>query len=242
MPPSSAVSAVSGESPPWAAHTRLLAVVVLAGLSLRPFMTGIGPLAADIGAQTGLGLKGLSLLTLVPMLLMGVFAFAGPSLQARFGARLTTMAALALLALGGALRLGTSQGWQLVGTAVLLGLGAALVQAVLPGVIKRQFPQRAGVVMGLYSAMLMGGGALGAQLAPVVAAAAQDWHAGLAWTALPAAAALALAALYLPRNAASGRRGSGVAGSPARLAADGLLRPRQWRLLHRRGLAVALLP
>ena len=63
--------------PPHAAPVLLLAVVALVGLNLRPFITGIGPLAADIGAQTGLGLKGISLLTLVPMLLMGLCAFAG---------------------------------------------------------------------------------------------------------------------------------------------------------------------
>ncbi|MBV8033484.1 MAG: MFS transporter [Pelomonas sp.] len=191
-------------------------------------MTGIGPLAVDIGAQTGLGLKGLALLTLVPMLLMGLFAFAGPSLQARFGARRTAVAALALLVLGGALRLFAARGWQMVGTAVLLGLGAALVQALLPGVIKRQFPHRAGMVTGLYSAMLMGGGALGAQLAPVVAGATGDWRQGLAWTALPAALALVLAARYLPRDGAARRSAD---------AAAGLLgRPRVWLLMACFGL------
>lgn len=219
---------MAGAGPSRFARVRLLAVVVLAGLSLRPFLTGIGPLAADIGAQTGLGLKGLALLTLLPMLLMGVFAFAGPALQARFGARRVVMAALALLALGGALRLGVASGGQMLATAALLGLGAALVQAVLPGVVKQRFPRRAGLVMGLYSAMLMGGGALGAQLAPLIAAAAGDWHAGLAWTAWPAVLGLVLAARYLPRDAGAARRGN---------AAAGLLGwPRTWLLMACFGL------
>ena len=38
----------------------LLAAIVLVGLNLRPFITGIGPLASDIGAQTGLGLQGIA--------------------------------------------------------------------------------------------------------------------------------------------------------------------------------------
>lgn len=181
----------------------LLAAVALVALNLRPFITGVGPLAADIGMQTGLGLKGMSLLTLVPMLLMGVFAFAGPFLQTRIGERRSVIAALALLATGSFLRLFTTNGWQLVGTAALLGLGAAVVQAVLPGIIKRQFPRHVGVVMGLYSAMLMGGGALGAQAAPLISASSGSWHAGLAWMALPAALALVLAALSLPRDTAA---------------------------------------
>ena len=97
--------------------------MALVGLNLRPFITGLGPLAGEIGAGTGLGLKGISLLTLVPMALMGVFAFAGPGLQARFGARRLTIVSLGVPVLGSALRLLAANGWQMVGTAVLLGLG-----------------------------------------------------------------------------------------------------------------------
>ncbi len=191
-------------------------------------MTGIGPLAADISAQTGLGLQGMALLTLVPMLLMGVFAFAGPFLQARIGERRSIIAALVLLVLGSFFRLFTTSGAQLVATAALLGLGAAVVQAVLPGIIKRQFPQSVGSVMGLYSAMLMGGGALGAQLAPWVAATSRDWRIGLAWTALPAALALVLAARSLPRAAAAAQ-------GPLSTARY-LRRPRVWLLMACFGL------
>ncbi len=208
--------------------TLLLAAVALVALNLRPFITGIGPLAADIGMHTGLDLKGMALLTLVPMLLMGVFAFAGPFLQVRIGARLSVIAALVLLVIGSFLRLFTASGWQMVGTAALLGLGAAVVQAVLPGIIKRQFPRHVGVAMGLYSAMLMGGGALGAQVAPLIAAATGDWHAGLAWMALPAALALVLAARSLPRDVATRQGHMAVAGY--------LRRPRVWLLMACFGL------
>jgi MFS transporter, CP family, cyanate transporter len=207
----------------------LLAAIASVAVNLRPFITGIGPLATDIGAQTGLDLQGMSLLTLVPMLLMGVFAFGGPFLQARIGARRAILAALILLALGSLLRLFTTTGWQIVGTAALMGLGVAVVQAVLPAIIKRQFHHHAGVVMGLYSAMLMVGGALGAQLAPLAAAAAGgNWHVGLAWMALPAVCALALAGYSLPRDTAA---------QPGRLATlDYLRRPRVWLLMACFGL------
>lgn len=65
-------SDMGAEEPSRMGRVLLLAAVALVGLNLRPFITGIGPLAPDIGADTGLGLKGISLLTLVPMLLMGV--------------------------------------------------------------------------------------------------------------------------------------------------------------------------
>ena len=46
-----------------------LAVVVLTALNLRPFLTAIGPLASDIADATGLDLRGMAWLTLLPMLL-----------------------------------------------------------------------------------------------------------------------------------------------------------------------------
>ncbi len=211
-----------------AANALLLAVVALVGLNLRPFITGVGPLATAVGEETGLGLQGMALLTLVPMLLMGVFAFAGPSLQSRVGARRSVIAALAVLALGSFLRLFVVTGWQMVGTAALLGLGAAIVQAVFPGIVKKQFPGHVGLVMGLYSAMLMGGGALGAQMAPLVAGSAGNWRVGLAWMALPALLAVFLAARCLPLD------GTRQAGGHA--VARFLKRKRTWLLMACFGL------
>ena len=52
------------------AEPLLLAVVIVVGLNLRPFLTGVGPIAAEVSADTGLGLQGMALLTLLPMLLM----------------------------------------------------------------------------------------------------------------------------------------------------------------------------
>jgi CP family cyanate transporter-like MFS transporter len=206
----------------------LLAVVILVGLNLRPFITGVGPLAADMSAQTGIGLQGMALLTLVPMLLMGCFAFAGPILQARAGARRTIVAALAVLGLASFLRLFVATGLQMVATAALLGLGAAVIQAVFPGIVKQQFPRRVGIVTGLYSAALMGGGALGAQVAPLIAQACGDWHAGLAWMAAPALIALVLAIRCLP--------GDDPRQPGANTTAGFLRRPRTWLLMACFGL------
>lgn len=206
----------------------LIAAVAMIGLNLRPFLTGIGPLATPIGAETGLGMQGVALLTLVPMLLMGGCAFAGPALRDRLGARNAVVGALALLALGSLLRLGAGTGWLLLGTAAFCGLGAAIVQAVFPGIIKQHFPRHVTVVTGLYSSMLMGGGALGAQAAPLIMHAAGNWRVALAALALPAIVAAAMAARLLPRN------DTGRPTSRARPALIGL--PRTWLLMACFGL------
>jgi CP family cyanate transporter-like MFS transporter len=205
----------------------LLVVVAVVGLNLRPFITGVGPLARDIAAETGLGLQGMSLLTLVPMALMGLVAFVGPALQGALGARRAIVGALAVIGAGSALRLCGGAGWALIGTAAIIGLGVAVVQAVFPGVVKRMFPGHVAKVMGLYSAMIMGGGAVGAKLSPMVAGWS-DWRMGLAWLALPAALALVLALLYLPADERAAPSGG--------VATVFLRRPRAWLLMAFFGL------
>ncbi|QMV03235.1 MFS transporter [Devosia sp. D6-9] len=205
----------------------MLAVVVVVGLNLRPFLTAVGPLAADISAQTGLAYQDMALLTLVPMLLMGALAFLGPAIQRRFGARRAVIAALIVLASGSLLRYFAWDGRVLVLTAVLCGLGVAVVQALFPGIIKLHFPDRVTLVTGLYSSMLMGGGAVGAQVAPLVAKATADWRLGLAWLAIPAIIAVLMAARFLPRANGQG------ASAPAMAF---LRRPRTWLLMLSFGL------
>lgn len=200
-----------------------LATVILIGLNLRPFITAVGPLSGVIGTETGLGLTGLSLLTLIPILMMGIMAFAAPFLQSRIGAKRLVLVSLVILSAGSGLRFFVTEGWQIIVTAALLGVGAAIIQALFPGIVKHHFPERTGVVMGLYSAMLMGGGALGARVAGSVG----DWHTGLGWIAVLPLVGLVLATIAL--------RATPKKETDERQAAL-LSRPRVWLLMGCFGL------
>ncbi|AQV96219.1 cyanate transporter [Cupriavidus necator] len=221
-----AVGTVRPSPPRWL----VLAAVAGIGLNLRPFLTAVGPLAPAIRTGTGLSYQGMAWLTLLPMLLMGVGAFFGPAIRARVGARTAVLGALALLGAGCALRLGVADGTWLIASAALCGLGVAVVQAACPGLVKQEFPGRVAPVMGLYSAALMGGGALGAQLSPYVTDLAGSWREALALWAVPALAALALAWLALPRAAAH-MPAAAPASRPAGATRALLRRPRTWLLM-----------
>jgi CP family cyanate transporter-like MFS transporter len=206
----------------------LIATTALIGLNLRPFITSIGPLAGSIRDHTGLGLQGMALLTLVPMLLMGTLAFVGPFLESAIGARRSVVLALLVICGGYALRMLAWSGWTLIATSAIIGLGVAVVQAVFPGIIKRKFANHVGPMVGLYSAMLMGGGALGALVSPAVAGATGSWTAGLACFALPALIATILSMVFLPAD---------VHLRPGRYMARTLLtRARTWLLMACFGL------
>lgn len=209
----------------------LLVGVAVVGLNLRPFLTATGPIAAQIAADTGLDYQGMAWLTLVPMLLMGVFAFLAPQVQRHFGARRAVLLALVVLALGSLLRAVVPGGGTLIATAALCGLGVAVIQAVFPGIIKQQFPGRVAMVTGLYSSALMTGGALGAQFSPLLADWSGSWRLALGWFAVPAVLALILGFWSLPRTVAQ----SG--GRPAVMVF--LSRPRTWLLMASFGLVNA---
>lgn len=141
-------------------------------------------------------LRSFSWLTLLPMALMGVGGWLAPSALQRLGARTAICASLLLIALGCALRLvsaGEATGSLLIATAGLCGAGVALVQSAMPGLIKRVSPNNVAPMMGLYSAALMGGGALSAQLSPMAMQAGLGWQPALAIWAIPALLAIPLA-------------------------------------------------
>jgi CP family cyanate transporter-like MFS transporter len=202
---------------------------MLVGLNLRPFLTATGPLAPAIHAETGMTLQGIALLTLVPMGLMGVVAFAGPYIHGAFGGRCAVVFALAAVAAGPFARFLVPNAAALITTAVVIGTGVAIVQAVFPLLLKRHFPGQLAIVTGLYSASLMAGGALGARLAPIISGVGGGWHAGIGWAAIPAAAAALAGAAILPRGEATAVAAGAI---PSRL----LKRPRTWLLMACFGL------
>ncbi|MBA8821280.1 MFS transporter [Ochrobactrum sp. P6BS-III] len=213
----------------------LVALVALIGLNLRSFLTGPGPVLSDIAADTDMGFGALSLLTFLPMLLMGLGAFVAPRIQSLFGTRRSMFAALAILAAGSALRGIVPDGLSLIITAILCGAGVAMIQALMPGLIKARFPSSIATITGLYSATIMGGGALGARLAPWFAGAAHNWRYALSLLAIPAVLALIAAVPILkdgPSATKAARQKSGI-------TATLLRRPRTWALMAAFGLVNA---
>ncbi|TPJ38368.1 CynX/NimT family MFS transporter [Mesorhizobium sp. B2-3-13] len=220
---------MSGTTQPAAGRQwSLLVLVVLVGINLRPFLTAPGPILANIVADTGMGYSSLAMLTLLPMLLMGVGAFVAPGIQAAVGTRRGLLLALAVLTSGSLIRLVATGGLSLILTAALCGAGVAFIQAAFPGIIKARFPASTPAVTGLYSCMIMGGGALGARLAPQLVNSGYSWRAALAWLAVPAGIALC-AAFRVLSDAKEARPDRALTGLLLR-------RPRTWALMAAFGL------
>ncbi|NVM91923.1 CP family cyanate transporter-like MFS transporter [Variovorax sp. SG517] len=169
-------------------------VIVLVALNLRAFLTSSSPLLEPIRTATGIGFHAVALLTVLPMFAMGATSLLGAAVGQRIGPRGGVALGLAAIAVACASRYVAGGAAALLWSAALAGAGVGLVQALMPGVVKQAYPARIGVMTGLYSAAIMGGGGLGAMASPWVAhafgGAQPDWHAGLAIWALLAVFAL----------------------------------------------------
>jgi CP family cyanate transporter-like MFS transporter len=126
-----------------------------------------------------------------------------------------------------AARLFIDSGSVLIASAAVAGVGVAVIQALLPGVMKTRFAARLPFAMGVYSASIMAGGGLGASVTPGVAAHF-SWHAGLAVWAVPALIALALWGWLVRRGDGDGV--GAVRSSRAAAAPPLLLNRRAWLL------------
>lgn len=207
-----------------------LAAIVLVGLNLRPALAAVGPLLDMIQRATGIGDGAASLLTTIPILLMGLGALSARRLQRVTGITGGVWLGVALIGLACVSRIGAQHAWLLLASACCAGIGIAMVQALLPGFVKAHFATRIGGAMGVYSTSIMGGAVLASVVAPF-AAAQWGWLAALAGWALPAA----VAALAWPL---ASRGGDALAAGPASASnAQPSRSPRAWRLTMFFGIA-----
>lgn len=177
---------------PVVAGGALLAVaVVLTALNLRPAVTSVATVLGDIRGELSVSATWAGLLTTLPALCFAGAGFAAPWLARRFGMGRTISGAMIALTLGLALRV--AGGPQVIlGATLVACAGIALVNVLIPVVIKGSFPLRIGLMTGIYTAALQGGGALGSAVTPGLEDPLGGWRAALAAWAVLSLLALAV--------------------------------------------------
>ncbi len=172
-------------TPPAGSRRLLAASLVLIAFNLRPVFSSLSVVLPDLTRATGLQPGAASLMTVLPVFCLGAFAPLAPGLAQRFGAERTILALLGVLAGGTALRgLGTAPA--LFAGAALAGAGIAVINVLLPGLVKRDFPDRLAPMTGLFTMALSGGAALAAGLTvPIQRTLGGSWAGALAAWAVP---------------------------------------------------------
>ncbi|WP_338570963.1 MFS transporter [Erwinia billingiae] len=172
----------------FSAITLFALLVLLVGLNLRPLMAAVGPLLPLLQRQEQLTGTTISLLTTLPVLMMGIIALASGKVLSRIGYARGIAAGLGIITFACVFRGFYTSGGVLMATALGGGMGIGLVQAAMPALIKRRSARHTGTLMALFSTGIMGGAALAAATAePLSVSLGLNYALGLA--ALPAALA-----------------------------------------------------
>lgn len=184
----------------------LVGVIAVAAL-LRAPITAVPPALADITADLHLSAAAAGATTSLPLVCFGLFAFLAPLLIARHGLERTALLLLIPLLLGVLLRSAAGAAAFFLG-AVLLGVGIAVGNVLLPALIRARFAGQVAVVMGVYVSTLQLSGAAGSALTvPLQEALGWSWRGALAVWAVPAVLLLPLWLVIVrrPGGPASGR-------------------------------------
>lgn len=137
----------------------LFIAIVCIAINLRPSIAGVGPLIPEIRIDTGLSNTLLGMLITLPVLSFGIFSVLTPFFTRRYGTEGTMTIALFLLTSGILIRVIPAHSALYAGT-VILGIGIALGNVLLPGIVKKRFPDKIGIMTGIYSALLGTGAAI----------------------------------------------------------------------------------
>lgn len=170
--------------------------IVLVALNLRPALLSVSPMLMHLGDTLGLSSVMLGVLTTLPVLCLGIVAPLAPRAARAIGDEQTILWMLLLLAATLLIRPFIGVVGLFAGTAIAGGC-IGVMNVLLPGLVKRDFPEHVGVLTGLYTMALSLGSAVAAGVTePLRLFFDGDWQPALAFWLIPA---LIAAVIWLPQ-------------------------------------------
>lgn len=153
----------------------VVGILLVAG-NLRAAITTVGPVLPEIARSTHISALLSSALISLPLVAFAVVSPLAPRMAHRLGLERTIGISLLLLAGGLVIRSTPPSALLWIGTA-LIGVAIAVLNVVLPALIKRDFPDRIAQVTGGYSAVQSTFAAIAAGIAaPLAGASALGWR------------------------------------------------------------------
>jgi len=185
----------------------ILGIIFLA-FNLRPAITAVGPLIAIIQKNLGINNLEAGLLTTIPLIAFAVLSPLVAKWSRRWGNEKTLFLALLILTAGIFIRYSHQLILLYAGT-LIIGSGIAVMNVLLPSVIKSDFPKRIGLMTSIYTTAMcaMAGLASGVSV-PLAEGAGLGWEKALAaWGFL----ALVGIVLWIPQLKANPSRANSQA-------------------------------
>ncbi len=211
--------------------------IFFVALNMRPAVTGIGPLYNVLKTNLQVSNTSMSFLTSIPVFCMGLFAPIAVPFQRKLGTKLAIVLLMVILIFANGLRFFQESYLLLVVTSFAAGLAIAMIGPILNAFIKKKFPQRFTIVIGIYSFGIGVGATLSAALTvSFYQYFDNQWTVALGMWALLAMVALILWSWAIPKE--QGADGEELAkNEPAR---NPWVTGRAWSILLYFGLQTSL--
>ncbi|MCU9612978.1 MFS transporter [Caldibacillus lycopersici] len=167
-----------------------IAGIVLVAFNLRPAITSIGPLVGEIQSAVGLSGWSAGLLTSLPLLAFAAVSPIVPSLASRLHNERTLLLGLFFLIVGIAVRSISNITLLFTGT-ILIGVGIAICNVLLPGIVKEKFPDKVGLMTSVYTTAMNVFAAIASGISiPIAVGMGYGWQTALLVWMIPVIIAL----------------------------------------------------
>lgn len=131
-------------------NSALLLGIIFVAMNLRSPITSVGPLVGIISEKLSLSGGQAELITTIPLMAFAIISPIAPKLANKWTIERTIFGALMVLIVGMFLKAIPQLVFLFLGT-TLLGAAIAICNVLIPGIVKKEFPDKSGLVTGIYS-------------------------------------------------------------------------------------------
>ncbi|GGJ81920.1 putative transporter YycB [Lentibacillus kapialis] len=181
----------------------LITGIIIIAFNLRAAITSVGPLANVIGDDLGLASWSVGILTSLPLIAFAVMSPVAPKLGDKYSNETVLINGMVVLLIGILTRLVPIPIFLFGGT-LLIGLGIAVSNVLLPGIIKERFPNRVPLMTSVYSIAMGLVAALASGVSvPLANKVGLGWEWSLAVWSFPAFAGIVIWVYFVKRRRAA---------------------------------------
>jgi len=170
----------------------LITAVLLVAFNLRAAITSVGPIIFLLRESLSLSNWSIGILTSLPLIAFAVMSPIVPKISSRFTNEITLIAGMCILSIGIIIRSIPFVPLLFIGT-ILIGIGIAISNVLLPGIIKERFPKQVPLMTSVYTTAMSLFAALASGVSiPLAVGAGLGWGVALGVWIVPALLAIAI--------------------------------------------------
>ncbi|WP_313236228.1 CynX/NimT family MFS transporter [Sporosarcina ureae] len=164
----------------------LISAVLLVACNLRAAITSVGPIIGLLRESLSLSNGSIGILTSLPLIAFAVMSPIVPKISTKFTNETTLIAGMCILSFGIIVRSIPFIPLLFIGT-ILIGVGIAISNVLLPGIIKERFPNQVPLMTSVYTTTMSLFAALASGVSiPLAVGAGLGWEFALGIWIVPA--------------------------------------------------------